>query len=158
MLRIASAMLLSSALRPISYLLRDLTPWLVRAAVAWLLAQLRGKAAGGARLPCRSCPFLPPIKDPPASPRVTRGRRSIVPPILAVAFSICVAMAAGGCAPAASYVAAERATYDAIAPDHAAYVNADPTLNDLQKARRLRTLQAWHIRLSHAAADRNHSN
>lgn len=42
---------------------------------------------------------------------------------------------------------AERATYDAIAPAHAAYVQNDPTLSAEQVRRRLDMLQAWGIRV-----------
>lgn len=42
---------------------------------------------------------------------------------------------------------AERATYDAIAPAHAVYVQNDPTLSAEQVQRRLDMLQAWGIRV-----------
>ena len=42
---------------------------------------------------------------------------------------------------------AERATYDAIAPDHAIYVQADPNLAPDQKQRRLGLLESWRIRV-----------
>jgi hypothetical protein len=42
---------------------------------------------------------------------------------------------------------AERATYDAIAPAHAAYVQSDPILSPEQVARRLDMLNAWGVRV-----------
>lgn len=56
-----------------------------------------------------------------------------------------------GCAalanPSAAYVDADRATHDAVAPEYAAYVHADPTLDEEQKARRDRTLATWDGRI-----------
>lgn len=50
-----------------------------------------------------------------------------------------------GCAggPDPTFVTASRATYEAIAPEYAAYVKADPALDAEQKARRQRTLDRW---------------
>lgn len=42
---------------------------------------------------------------------------------------------------------AERATYDAIAQDHAVYVQNDPKLTAEQVTRRLDLLHAWGIRV-----------
>lgn len=53
--------------------------------------------------------------------------------------------------PTAAYVEADRATYAAVAPAHRAYVEADATLTAEQRARRLRTLDAWELRIRHAA-------
>ena len=56
-----------------------------------------------------------------------------------------------GCAgPAESFVKAERAMHDAIAPEHRKYVEADDNLSDEQKARRLRTLDSWDLLLRKA--------
>ena len=49
--------------------------------------------------------------------------------------------------------AADRATYDAVAPEYAAYVANDATLSDEQRARRDRTVQTWRLRLE--TAERN---
>lgn len=46
---------------------------------------------------------------------------------------------------------AERATYDAIAPEHATYVQNDPNLAPDQKQRRLNLLEAWRIRVGGGA-------
>lgn len=56
-------------------------------------------------------------------------------------------------APAGAYVAADRATYDAVAPEYSAYVHNDPNLGDDERARRDRTLETWRVRLE--AAERN---
>lgn len=47
------------------------------------------------------------------------------------------------CTPVQSYVQADRAIYDAVAPAHRAYVTADPALSAEQKDRRFRTLEEW---------------
>jgi hypothetical protein len=60
-------------------------------------------------------------------------------------------------APEGTYVAADRATYDAVAPEYCAYVTNDPSLDDEQRARRRRTVDTWRVRLEAAegAARRN---
>lgn len=51
-----------------------------------------------------------------------------------------------GCAaPDRAFVRAERATYQAIAPEYTSYVDADERLSIEQKARRLRTVQTWDL-------------
>lgn len=52
--------------------------------------------------------------------------------------------------PSDAYVAADAATYGVIAPAHRAYVEADMTLTDEQKARRLLLLESWALRLREA--------
>lgn len=66
----------------------------------------------------------------------------------------CVAalLLAAGCeTPSQTYVSADRATHDAVAPAHRAYLQADASLSEEDRARRLRTLDAWELRLRHAA-------
>ena len=63
--------------------------------------------------------------------------------------------ASGGCAvlgrsPSQAYVASDRATYEAVAPEYAGYVNDDPGLDDSQRARRVRTLETWRLRIESA--------
>lgn len=54
----------------------------------------------------------------------------------------------GGCAtPKVAFVRSERATFNAIAPEYAAYVAADPALNGDQRDRRMRTLRTWDLSL-----------
>lgn len=51
---------------------------------------------------------------------------------------------AGCCAtPDPTFVAASRATIDAVAPEYLGYVQADPALDAEQKARRVATIARW---------------
>lgn len=52
-----------------------------------------------------------------------------------------------GCAVSESYRKADQATFDAVAPEYRAYVEADPNLNQDQKERRKRTLATWKLRI-----------
>jgi len=60
----------------------------------------------------------------------------------------------GGCAaldqPTPTWLAADRATYDAIVPDYRDYVAADRELDEIRRERRLRTVDTWRIRLEDA--------
>ena len=49
--------------------------------------------------------------------------------------------------PSPDYLSADRATYDAVAPEYSAYVHADPALDDDERATRDRTLATWDARL-----------
>jgi len=63
------------------------------------------------------------------------------------AAALVVAAITGGCVtPAGEYVAADAATYDAVAPEYLEYVDADPKLGPEQKASRRRTVETWRIR------------
>jgi hypothetical protein len=42
-----------------------------------------------------------------------------------------------------TYVMADRAVYAVLAPEYLAYVQADPELDELAKARRIRTIEGW---------------
>lgn len=77
----------------------------------------------------------------------------------AIAFAGMTLGASGGCGvwqtvsgPGGAYVAADRATHDAIAPEYAAYVAADPNLDPIQKDRRLNTVATWRMRVERAEA------
>ena len=61
---------------------------------------------------------------------------------LALLFSSCE-----GLSVADAYVAADRATFDAIAPAYKAYVQSDVALDEPAKASRLRLLTSWKMRL-----------
>ena len=52
-----------------------------------------------------------------------------------------------GLSVADAYVAADRATYDAIAPEYKSYVEADANLDEPSKASRIRLLTSWKMRL-----------
>ena len=62
----------------------------------------------------------------------------------------CEAFQSAATSPTGPYVAADRATHDAVAPEYHACVTADPALDDEQKARRRRTIESWRLRLEQA--------
>lgn len=72
-----------------------------------------------------------------------------------IALSSLLLFAATGC-PATSdiiredYVAADRATFEAIVPRYREYVEADPGLDAEEKKRRNRTVDTWDLRLKQA--------
>jgi hypothetical protein len=84
--------------------------------------------------------------------RGCRGGAPLPPWRLNTAGAALIGLAAtvGGCGPASSYIAADRATYEAVAPEYAGYVDADPTLSDVQKQRRHRTADSWLLRIRQA--------
>lgn len=55
-------------------------------------------------------------------------------------------IAFAGCVPG-SYVAADRATFEAVAPAYIAYVGSDSTLTDKQRDRKQRVIDSWRFRL-----------
>jgi hypothetical protein len=55
-----------------------------------------------------------------------------------------------GCSLSSMYVTADRATYEAIAPEYQSYIDEDVGLTADQKARRVATLAAWHARIAEA--------
>ena len=71
----------------------------------------------------------------------------------ASAFAI-VLLFSAGCATTdiirSDYVAADRATYNAVTPGYLNYVQADSTLSKEEKARRARTVSTWRLRLEQA--------
>ena len=71
----------------------------------------------------------------------------------AVWVSSALALCAPGCAmPGAAFVRAERATFDAVAPEYRAYVAADERLSPEQKDRRLRTVETWDLSIGQQEA------
>lgn len=77
--------------------------------------------------------------------KTNRPRRS---PLLSLLFSACGASLAAACVMPPTQ--AELLTYQTVAPDHARYVEADPTLAPDQKQRRLDLLEAWRVRVGGA--------
>lgn len=71
-------------------------------------------------------------------------------PKLLVLLAIVLLILAAGCSPSSEYVKADRATFDAIAPEYLRYVENDTTLDSDQKARRKRTVSTWEMRLRQA--------
>lgn len=72
-------------------------------------------------------------------------------------FGIVVVLGLGtGCADLdALYVQADAATLEAIGPEYERYVDEDPALSEDQRARRLRTLDAWRARVRTGRAARS---
>ena len=68
-------------------------------------------------------------------------------PLLLATAAGCGATAAALSSPSAARVAADRATFDAVAPEYARYVRTDPDLDDDQRARRERTIETWRLRV-----------
>jgi hypothetical protein len=64
--------------------------------------------------------------------------------LLYVAGLICLAGCVG---PDPVQTRADRATFDAIAPEYRAYVEDDATLTEEQKARRFTTIETWENRI-----------
>ncbi len=69
-----------------------------------------------------------------------RKLRALIPALL-----ILVACSCRG--PDPILVKAQRATYDAVAPDYLTYVDADPALSTEQRERRRRTVETWRLRV-----------
>lgn len=65
-------------------------------------------------------------------------------------------MSSGCCATVdlirADYTAADRATYEAVAPKYLEYVAGDDDLTSDEKKRRARTVDTWRLRLEQAEA------
>jgi hypothetical protein len=77
---------------------------------------------------------------------------SVVPSTLLCLVLLPALLGAGGChgqlvSPDQAYVAADRATFEAVAPEYRQYVAADALLGPEQKARRDRTLATWELRI-----------
>ncbi len=86
--------------------------------------------------PARGAPSL---ASPPRTPR----RRSVWPLAAALLLSGCTGLDA-------RYIAADKATYEAIAPEYQIYIERDMALTSEQRKRRVRTLEAWTARLQEA--------
>ena len=73
-----------------------------------------------------------------------------------VSLSIILLMTAGCCATVdlirADYTAADRATFDAVAPAYNAYVDGDDSLDADEKKTHKRTIVTWRLRLEQAEA------
>ncbi len=61
-----------------------------------------------------------------------------------------VMLSLASCTPGKAYVDADQATYAVIAPEYVVYVEADAKLTKEQRARRLRTLLTWKLRIDKA--------
>ncbi len=65
-------------------------------------------------------------------------------------FLLCVTALLGGCGIHKEYVKADKATFDAVAPEYKSYVLSDGNLDSEAKARRLRTVELWRVRIEEA--------
>lgn len=64
---------------------------------------------------------------------------------------LCLPLLLAGCGSVAKeYVAADRKTFDAIAPEYSKYVEADESLDEDSKKLRLANVAAWGYRLEQA--------
>jgi len=126
-------------------LLDDLRDWVLS-----LVTLLGGAVAlyGRIRATRRLVVSAPPT-DPAAKGQ--NWRMNAAGPLALLVLPAALLAHASGCAslasPSAAYVAADRATYDAVAPEYAEYVRNDASLDDDQRARRQRTLETWRIRV-----------
>ena len=64
-------------------------------------------------------------------------------------------LAGAGCArPGDAFVAGERATFEAVAPEYLQYVAADPVLDEDERARRRRTVATWELSIQRQEEER----
>jgi hypothetical protein len=70
-------------------------------------------------------------------------------PLLLATLLLALLLAACGTTPAA-YIEADRNTFEAIAPEHRKYLEADESLSDTSRALRLAALDSWEMRLKAA--------
>ena len=129
-------------------LLEDVREWVLAAATLLgggvaLWGRLRASRRIGA--PATDAP-RPPTLPPPTAAVGLRVRVLLLPLLVVPAF---LAAVSGGCVPtvgaAQPYLSADRATFDAVAPEYRAYVSADASLDAERRARRLRTLELWRL-------------
>lgn len=94
--------------------------------------------------------IVQPQEPPPAEPvnGTDRHGRSMMQ--LAVALVLPLALLGGCGSPTSAYVQADRATFEAVAPEYRAYVTVDGGLDAGQRARRIRTIDTWRLRLESA--------
>jgi hypothetical protein len=139
----------------------DLRDWLLAAAtLAGGAASLWGRMRASRRIETPGTVVTTPAATAataaPRRPRPQDWRLNALLPfapiLLLLPLSQCAGCAALSAAlstapPPPDYVAADRATYDAVAPEYAAYVAADAALTEDERATRRRTLEAWNLRL-----------
>jgi hypothetical protein len=130
--------------------LDDLREWLLAAAsLAGAGVALYGRLRASRRIGAAPPPPSPSPPPPPPPNSSSPGGATRV--VLLLALLLPATIPLGGCAaPSDAYVAADRATFDAVAPEYAAYVAADPLLGPAERERRGRTLEAWLARIGAA--------
>lgn len=86
--------------------------------------------------------------------RATRRVRSALTPTALRLLPLGFAFYLTGCtalqAPQGPYLAADRATFDAITPEYGDYVSHDSSIDVAERDRRLRTIETWQLRLETA--------
>jgi hypothetical protein len=132
----------------------DLRDWLLAAStLAGGAASLWGRLRASRRILTPQTIETRPGKPRPQDWRMN-GLLPFAPMLLLLPLSQCT-----GCSaltfPPPDYVAADRATYEAVAPEYAGYVQEDPRLDEDERVTRARTLQTWDARLR--AAERGKS-
>ncbi len=69
---------------------------------------------------------------------------------LVLGLGLGVALAVGACSPTATYVAADRLTYEVVAPIFLRYVEGDATLTLDERNRRAALIHSWELRIRKA--------
>jgi hypothetical protein len=143
----------------------DLRDWLLAAAtLAGGAASLWGRLRASRRIETPGTVVTTAGAAASATPAARKPRPQhwrlnallpFAPILLLLPLSQCTGCAALSAAlttvpPPPDYIAADRATYEAVAPEYAAYVAADAALDDQERATRRRTLEAWNFRLETA--------
>jgi 4-amino-4-deoxy-L-arabinose transferase-like glycosyltransferase len=84
-----------------------------------------------------------------ATRRIGKPTRAPTTVVLIFLGTCGVVLSSSGCTTtlADGFAQADRATYDAVAPEYAAYVAGDPKLTVEQRERRNRTVEMWRLRV-----------
>jgi len=91
----------------------------------------------------------------PRNTRRTAAKRNPKPmaAVLLVCASIAAIVALSSCTVDSSYRAADRATYDAVAPAHRRYLETDALLTEEQRELALLVLETWRVRVETAESE-----
>lgn len=81
---------------------------------------------------------------------MTRSRRAFQLLLVALILPLVLSSCQG---PQGAFIKGSRSVFDVIAPAHRAYIEADASLDGAQKARRIRTLDAWDTMIKKAEAN-----
>ena len=150
-------------------LLDDLRDWML--SVATLVASavaLYGRVRASRRITLAPAPA--PAQRQPSGPAGNARRAPETSDWrmnAALLLALLLLSPSGGCqalrntvgqTPAAAYVAADRATFEAVAPEYATYVASDARLDEEERARRERTVQTWRIRIESAEGGKGRSD
>ena len=127
----------------------DLRDWLLAAAtLAGGAAALYGRLRASRRI----------LSPATAETRPQDWRMNAALPLAPILLLLLLSQSSGCSAlrlPSPDYVAGDRATYDAVAPEYSAYVHADASLDADEVARRDRTLATWDARIRAAAGSKS---